>query len=191
MRGIQHHLAREAKSIVQRLTFETIGHDESIRAACRFLIDHEGIVLGNYKDQAGHETFGIGHKRQTTYESVPTTIDESVYVLQADVLNVWTRLKEYEGVLSTCRMAALLSFVFNIGVGRFNSESCSVRKHIETGAASRINLVPTSMMLYVKVRDPLTGEKKYSGGLHQRRLAEVNLWRSVTWEHYSDTRLIG
>lgn len=85
----------------------------------------EGLSLTPYKDSAGIDTIGYGHT-ETANQYTRITENFATMLLRQDLarfeklLNNYRRTRGYE--LNQNQFDALLSFVFNTGSIRFNSE---------------------------------------------------------------------
>lgn len=80
------------------------------------LIRHEGLELKPYKCTSDKLTIGVGRNLQ----DVGITKEEALLLLKNDVENVEQQLKHYmpwSESLDPVRRAALINFVFNVGIG--------------------------------------------------------------------------
>jgi lysozyme len=80
------------------------------------LIRHEGLELKPYKCTSDKLTIGVGRNLQ----DVGITKEEALLLLKNDVENVEQQLKHYMSwseSLDPVRRAALINFVFNVGIG--------------------------------------------------------------------------
>jgi lysozyme len=80
------------------------------------LIRHEGMELKPYKCTSDKLTIGVGRNLQ----DVGITKEEALVLLENDVKNVEQQLKHYmpwSETLDPVRRAALINFVFNVGIG--------------------------------------------------------------------------
>ncbi|MGH6981527.1 MAG: lysozyme [Stellaceae bacterium] len=90
-------------------------------AGLTFITAHEGCRASAYRDAAGIETIGYGH-RLTDGESFPGGIDEAAArrLLAADAARAEEAVRAHVAVaLTQGQFDALVSFVFNIGAGAF------------------------------------------------------------------------
>ncbi len=92
----------------------------AISIAADFVKSHEGCRLTAYQDSVGIWTIGYGHTGREVHEGLVWTqeqadaaLDEDLSEAAKDVTRLKTRL------LSDEQMAALISFVFNLGVASF------------------------------------------------------------------------
>jgi len=91
------------------------------QAALDFIAAHEGFRASVYRDAAGIETIGYGH-RLIEGESFPDGIgaDAARRLLAADASRAEAAVRAHVGIaLSQGQFDALVSFVFNIGAGAF------------------------------------------------------------------------
>ena len=82
--------------------------------ALPLLRECEGIRLMPYTDAAGLLTVGIGHR---TSDRRPITIKRVYELADADMRAAQSAFAELNGALNVNQLAALTSFVFNIGGG--------------------------------------------------------------------------
>ena len=145
------------------------------------LIELENCKLFQYRDSVGILTIGIGHRlttselssgklwiRGTRYEYASgLTLDQVMELLNQDLFPVMQAIGLLvKGDLRQHEYDALCCFVFNVGVGAF--ESSTVLKFLNEGIHDQ---VPTQMRRWF-----------YAGGevlqgLKNRREKEVKLWR--------------
>jgi lysozyme len=86
--------------------------------------------------------------------------------------------------LSHCQYAALVSFVFDAGVGSLRASS--LRRRLNAGD---YDCVPSELAKWVKATDPNTGRKVSLAGLVRRRAAEGELWlREATQDAFRPAR---
>jgi lysozyme len=93
----------------------------SSAAGLSFIAAHEGFRASVYRDAAGLETIGYGH-RLTEGESFPSGIaqDEARRLLAADAARAEAAVRAQVAIaLTQNRFDALVSFVFNVGAGAF------------------------------------------------------------------------
>lgn len=90
-------------------------------AGLAFIAAHEGFRANVYRDAAGLETIGYGH-RPIEGESFPNGIGETAArrLLAADAMRAETAVRSHAAIsLSQPQFDALTSFTFNVGVGAF------------------------------------------------------------------------
>ena len=140
----------------------------------------EGLRLNAYRDSAGVWTIGYGSTRYHDGKSVKTG-DKLASETQASALFSNT-LAYYEDAvnhlvkvpLNQHQFDALVSFTYNLGTGALQ-ESTLLRKlnaNDYSGAADQF-------LLWDKITDSLTGQKKVLDLLTQRRREERALFLSV------------
>ncbi len=135
-------------------------------AGLALIKNYEGLRLKAYRCPKGVWTIGYGHTR-TTYPTM--TIDEAeAERLLLEDLNVFERAvaRLVKVPLEDNEFAALVSFVFNVGVAAFDAST--LLKLLNRGWYEQ---VPAQLMRWVHVQ----GEAL--GGLTRRRAAEGALWR--------------
>lgn len=138
---------------------------------------HEGRVPYIYRDTAGIETFGVGHRvtaadgalrQYSKANPAPASVIDALFDrdTRAAVAAV-DRLKP-PAPLSESQRAALVSLAFNIGGGAFAASSVAravnAGDHAATAAAIR---------LWNKARNPRTGKLEAVAGLTARRADEA------------------
>jgi lysozyme len=140
-------------------------------AGLDFIAAHEGFRAAEYRDAAGLETIGYGH-RLLAGETFPRGVTEADArrLLAADVALAEAAVRAHVAVpLTQAQFDALVSFVFNIGAGAFGGST--LLKKLNDGQSEaaadeflRWDKVTASGMLMV---DP---------GLAERRRAERTLF---------------
>lgn len=128
--------------------------------------EYEGLHLTAYQCPGRVWTIGYGHTR-TTLPFMKITKEEAEDLLREDVAvaeRAVCRLVEVP--LSDNQFAALVSFVFNVGIG--NMERSTLLKLLNRGWYDQ---VPAQLTRWNKI----AGETL--GGLVRRRAAEAALWR--------------
>jgi lysozyme len=145
-------------------------------AGVDFICRWEGFVDHEYKDRAGLDTIGFGH-RVRPGETFPATItrDEGETLMGADL--AWCEAGVNRDVLvpipSQCCFDALVSFVYNAGEGAL--EHSSALAEINAGdftAGARL------LQKWDKRLDPKRGNLVVDAGLDARRAAEIKLFLS-------------
>ncbi len=106
------------------------------------LIRHEGMELKPYKCTSDKLTIGVGRNLQ----DVGITKEEALVLLENDVKNVEQQLKHYmpwSETLDPVRLAALINFVFNVGIGtalKFENAMAALKQSdYDTAAAELLN----------------------------------------------------
>lgn len=140
-----------------------------------FLIKEEGVRNRVYKDSAGIDTIGIGHKilpgeeRLKSITLTPKQIEDLFFL---DVVKAENAIKETITVhLTSGQQAALISFVFNVGSGAFKK-------------STMLKLINQKRFVEASLEFPrwsfitVNGRKQRSQGLMARRLREQQLFNS-------------
>jgi lysozyme len=134
-----------------------------------FIIKHEGMRRDVYRDIAGYLTVGVGHlvlPSDNLVEGQIISEDRVHYLLLKDTYEASRAVDNcVTAPLSRNQYDALVSFVYNVGVGAFCG-STLVKKLNQENYAS----VPTQLLRWVHA-----GGKK-SKGLVNRRNYEINLF---------------
>ena len=126
----------------------------------------EGCQLTPYRDIGGVYTVGYGHTQGIDANTPPITQERADDLLMQDLTATGQDiLNEVTVPLVDNKFAALVSFVFNIGIGHFAT----------SGALKQLNagnyaLVPLHMMLWNHVNGVVVD------GLTRRRAAECALY---------------
>lgn len=133
----------------------------------------EGVRLTAYKCPAGVLTIGIGH----TSAAGPPEVKPGMTITAQDAYEILQRdLGQYENAINNLvkvtltqnQFDALVSFVYNVGVGAF--QKSTLLKKLNAG---QYDAVPAELMKWTKA-----GGKELPG-LVRRRRAEASLWRGV------------
>lgn len=130
----------------------------------------EGLRLKAYRCPSDVWTIGYGHTAAAGPPRVPPgmmiTEAEAEAILQHDLTDVAARVRALIDVaLTDHQFSALVSFVFNVGIGAFRKSSVLARVN-----AGRFDEVPARLALWVR------GGGKVLPGLVRRRAAEGALW---------------
>ena len=135
--------------------------------------EFEGIRLTAYKCPADVWTIGIGHTSAAGAPEVKPgmtiTVQEAYEILNNDLNQYEDAINKFVKVpLTQNQFDALVSFVYNVGVGAF--QKSTLLKKLNAG---QYNAVPGELMKWTKA-----GGKELPG-LVRRRRAEAALWRGV------------
>ena len=144
---------------------------DAVQVAAALARRFEGLRLSPYLCSAGVPTIGFG----ATYYEDGTSVtlrDPPISKERADALLLWMVRRVYlPAVMKLCpavdkpqRIAALIDFTFNLGVGRLKGST--LRKRIN---AEQWELVPAELRKWVN------GGGKKLPGLVKRREAEIAL----------------
>jgi lysozyme len=135
-------------------------------AGLTFVASFEGLRLYAYPDIGGVWTIGYGHTR-TAQKGMSITKQQAMSLLKADLAVAEQAVHLYVHVgLNQNRYNALVSFVFNVGVGAFRSST--LLKQLNGGDYGG---VPKQLLRWNKVNG------RPIAGLTRRRVAEGELWR--------------
>lgn len=150
------------------------------RKGAEFIARFEGFVSTPYNDAAGHATIGYGH---LIHRGNVTAADRNVWghisvshgltLLQQDAEEAAAAVRAVRpSITSQARFDALVSFVFNVGVGAFNGST--LRKKLESGTARK------------GASDEFVKWNKAGGrelaGLTRRRLSERTLFEDGLYQ---------
>ena len=128
---------------------------------------YEGLRLEAYKCPAGVWTIGYGHTKGV-YKGMSITKEEAEKLLQQDVSVFELQVINTVGKLSDCKIDALVSFAYNVGIAAFrNSTLCRKVKANSDDPAIR-----NEFMKWV-----YAGSKKLQG-LVKRRAEEAEMYFS-------------
>lgn len=144
----------------------------------------EGFYSEAYLCPAGVWTIGYGHTRgvrrgQTVAEK------EAEAMLQQDLAEAAQDVERLIAVpMTDNQFAALVSFVFNVGVGNF--QASTLRRKLNIGNYEEI---PFELNRWVKATDPVSGKKRTLRGLVLGRAAEGGLWLTPDEAYETDATL--
>lgn len=138
----------------------------------------EGRVPYVYRDTAGIETFGVGHKltasardqglrRYTKASPAPASVVDAILAEDARAAVAAVDRLRPPVPLSASQRAALASLAFNIGVGAFASST--VARQVNAG---NVQAAADAIRLWNKHKDPKSGALKVSAPLAARRERE-------------------
>ena len=128
---------------------------------------YEGLRLEAYKCPAGVWTIGYGHTKGVV-KGTKITKEEAEELLKQDVSIVELQVVNTVGRLSACKIDALVSFAYNVGVAAFrNSTLCRKVKANSDDPAIR-----NEFMKWI-----YAGGKKLQG-LERRRKEEADVYFS-------------
>jgi lysozyme len=139
--------------------------------ATDFIAEHEVLRLRSYQDSGGCWTVGFGHVGPEVHAGTEIDRNKALKWLGEDLkvarARLYSKVKPeiIEGDLTEHQYAALLSFVFNLGI-----PGTMIWKRLN---ARQFDQVPVEMMRFVYV-----GKTKLQG-LVNRRAAEVALWSTA------------
>lgn len=143
-----------------------------------YLERHEGRVPYVYKDQAGLDTFGVGHRltaadgylRQYT-KANPAPDSLVSEILSRDAAAAVAAVDGLGVKLTENQRTAFVSLAFNIGAGAFRSSSAA-----RYAKAGNMQAAADAITAWNKVRNPKTGALVIASGLASRRADERALF---------------
>ena len=127
----------------------------------------EGLRLKAYLCPAGIWTIGYGHTSGVSPNSF-ITIQEADEYLHRDVATIEMQLNKLNLSLSQCQWDAIVSFVFNVGIGNFESSTL----------LAKIRINPEDNSIIDEFLRWVYANGKVMKGLQKRRLAEMKLYFS-------------
>jgi len=150
--------------------------------AISFLTKEEGVVLKAYRDSAGIPTIGIGTIVYPDGRKVK--MGDQITMAQALAYlhhEVDSKTKEVENLLTGIALNqnqfdALVSIVYNIGVGGFKSST--LLRRVKANPCDPA--IREAFMMWNKITDPKTKKKVEARGLTLRRKREADLYFSPT-----------
>ena len=127
----------------------------------------EGLRLKAYLCPAGIWTIGYGHTSGVSPNSF-ITIQEADEYLHRDVATIEMQLNKLNLILRQCQWDAIVSFVFNVGIGNFRSSTL----------LAKIRTNPDDNSIMDEFLRWVYANGKVLRGLQKRRLAEMKLYFS-------------
>ena len=127
----------------------------------------EGLRLKAYLCPAGIWTIGYGHTSGVSPNSF-ITIQEADEYLHRDVAAIEMQLNKLNLSLRQCQWDAIVSFVFNVGIGNFKSSTL----------LAKIRINPDDNSIMDEFLRWVYANGKVMKGLQKRRLAEMKLYFS-------------
>ena len=127
----------------------------------------EGLRLEAYLCPAGIWTIGYGHTSGVSPNSF-ITIQEADEYLHRDVATIEMQLNKLNLILRQCQWDAIVSFVFNVGIGNFRSSTL----------LAKIRTNPDDNSIMDEFLRWVYANGKVMKGLQKRRLAEMKLYFS-------------
>lgn len=131
----------------------------------------EGLRLTPYKCAAGYMTVGYGHRCEDNQQ--PITQAQADALLLEDLQQVYDGLKSVvpymveDKNIPSYRAGALISWVFNLGIGSLKKSS--LKRRLDEGNWHEAS---HEILRWDKITDPITKKKRVLKGLQRRRLAE-------------------
>lgn len=127
----------------------------------------EGLRLKAYLCPAGIWTIGYGHTSGVSPNSF-ITIQEADEYLHRDVATIEMQLNKLNLSLRQCQWDAIVSFVFNVGIGNFKASTL----------LAKIRINPDDNSIMDEFLRWVYANGKVMRGLQKRRLAEMKLYFS-------------
>ena len=127
----------------------------------------EGLRLEAYLCPAGIWTIGYGHTSGVSPNSF-ITIQEADEYLHRDVATIEMQLNKLNLSLRECQWDAIVSFVFNVGIGNFKASTL----------LAKIRINPDDNSIMDEFLRWVYANGKVMRGLQKRRLTEMKLYFS-------------
>ena len=127
----------------------------------------EGLRLEAYLCPAGIWTIGYGHTSGVSPNSF-ITIQEADEYLHRDVATIEMQLNKLNLSLRQCQWDAIVSFVFNVGIGNFKASTL----------LAKIRITPDDNSIMDEFLRWVYANGKVMRGLQKRRLTEMKLYFS-------------
>ena len=127
----------------------------------------EGLRLEAYLCPAGIWTIGYGHTSGVSPNSF-ITIQEADEYLHRDVATIEMQLNKLNLSLRECQWDAIVSFVFNVGIGNFKASTL----------LAKIRINPDDNSIIDEFLRWVYANGKVMRGLQKRRLTEMKLYFS-------------
>mgnify|MGYP003421861971 FL=1 len=127
----------------------------------------EGLRLKAYLCPAGIWTIGYGHTSGVSPNSF-ITIQEADEYLHRDVAAIEMQLNKLNLSLRQCQWDAIVSFVFNVGIGNFKASTL----------LAKIRINPDDNSIIDEFLRWVYANGKVMRGLQKRRLTEMKLYFS-------------
>ena len=127
----------------------------------------EGLRLKAYLCPAGIWTIGYGHTSGVSPNSF-ITIQEADEYLHRDVATIEMKLNKLNLILRQCQWDAIISFVFNVGIGNFKASTL----------LAKIRINPDDNSIMDEFLRWVYANGKVMRGLQKRRLTEMKLYFS-------------
>lgn len=131
---------------------------------------HEGYRASVYRCQAGVKAIGYGFTDEHLIRKGRMTREEADSVLQGKCIGIRRMIRRDFKGLTANEEAALVSFVYNVGWGRFKTSS--MYRHLVRGSRGRI--IGNEFRKWVYVTKG--GKRVKSRGIQKRREAEATLF---------------
>ena len=126
---------------------------------------HEGLRLNAYKCTSGKLTIGYGHTKGVKIGQTITK-EEAERLLREDLIVAENEINRHNLNLNQNQFDALVSFVFNVGVGNFQTSTL----------LKKIKLDPNNKSIENEFKRWVYSGGKVSLGLIKRRKEEAELY---------------
>ncbi|MBQ5888817.1 MAG: lysozyme [Bacteroidaceae bacterium] len=137
------------------------------------LKEHEGLRLKAYRCPSGVLTIGYGHTKNVKPGDV---IDKETahrfFVEDVEDVERLLDAERYSSALSQGQYDALVSFIFNLGWGKFRSSTLRKKLLCNVDDLS----IPNEFRRWIYGTDPKTGKKVKLPGLVKRREWEAQMY---------------
>lgn len=132
-----------------------------------FIKRHEGLRLNAYKCTSGKPTIGYGHTKGVKIGQTITK-EEAERLLREDLIVAENEINRHNLNLNQNQFDALVSFVFNVGIGNFQTSTL----------LKKIKLDPNNKSIENEFKRWIYSGGKVSLGLIKRRKEEAELYFS-------------
>ena len=137
------------------------------------LKEHEGLRLKAYRCPSGVLTIGYGHtKKVKPGDVIDKETAHRFFVEDVEDVERLLDAERYSSALSQGQYDALVSFIFNLGWGKFRSST--LRKKLLNNVDDLS--IPNEFRRWVYGTDPKTGAKVKLPGLVKRREWEAQMY---------------
>lgn len=137
------------------------------------LKEHEGLRLKAYQCPSGVLTIGYGHtKKVKPGDVIDKETAHRFFVEDVEDVERLLDAERYSSALSQGQYDALVSFIFNLGWGKFCSSTLRKKLLCNVDDLS----IPNEFRRWVYGTDPKTGKKVKLPGLVKRREWEAQMY---------------
>ena len=139
--------------------------------AAEFIKGFEGFSPTPYLCPAGVLTIGYGHTGTDVVHGMYITREQADTMLDADLTRFAQQMYKFVKVpLNDNQEAALLSFVYNLGVGAL--EMSTLLKRLNEG---NYDLAADEFLKWVYAKDPVDGRQRELPGLITRQIGRAHV----------------
>lgn len=140
------------------------------------LKEHEGLRLKAYRCPSGVLTIGYGHtKKVKPGDVIDKETAHRFFVEDVEDVERLLDAERYSSALSQGQYDALVSFIFNLGWGKFCSSTLRKKLLCNVNDAT----IPNEFRRWVYGTDPKTGAKIKLPGLVKRREWEAQMYEDL------------